>query len=65
VATLVIGLLGFVFIATLIYVIAGPDSAPAQVQTGPAIAQIPAAGTGMSGTTADAGTPDRRTTPAG
>jgi hypothetical protein len=64
VATLVIGLLGFVFIATLIYVIAGPDSAPAQVQTGPAPAQIPA-GAGMTSTTADAGTPNRRTTPAG
>lgn len=50
-ALLVIGLLGFVFIATLIYVIAGPDGAPAQIQTGPAPPQIPA--------------PDRRTTPVG
>ena len=41
-ALLVIGLLGFQFIATLIYVIAGPDGAPAQVQTGGAATQIPA-----------------------
>jgi hypothetical protein len=40
-ALLVIGLLGFAFIATLIYVIAGPDGAPDQVQTRPAPTQIP------------------------
>jgi hypothetical protein len=47
-ALLVIGLLGFPFIATLIYVIAGPDGAPAQVQTGPARTQIPAQNRGTT-----------------